>query len=61
MLDGKRYFENFPDEAPVTRRIGLHSAELLKTLAELEKEFRAFLEQQAAQKQEKAAEDQAGS
>ena len=48
MLDGKRYYENFPDEDPVVRRsIGLHSAELLATLAALEKEFRAVLEQQA--------------
>jgi hypothetical protein len=48
MLDGKRYFESFPDEDPATRRLGLHSAELLKTLAALEKEFRAVLQQEAS-------------
>jgi hypothetical protein len=47
MLDGKRYFANFPDEDPTTRRLGLHSAELLRTLAELEKEFRACLQKEA--------------
>ena len=47
MLDGKRYFESFPDEDPVIRRIGLHSAELLATLAALEKEFRACLQKEA--------------
>jgi hypothetical protein len=44
MLDGKRYFAEFPDEDPATRRLGLHSSELLKTLAALEKEFRACLQ-----------------
>ena len=48
MLDGKRYFANFPDEDPGSRRIGLHSAELLATLAALEKEFRAVLQQEAS-------------
>jgi hypothetical protein len=47
MLDGKRYFANFPDEEPNTRRLGLHSAELLATLAALEKEFRAVLQKEA--------------
>ena len=46
MLDGKRYFANFPDEEPTTRRLGLHSAELLATLAALEKEFRACLQKE---------------
>jgi hypothetical protein len=48
MLDGKRYFASFPDEDTTTRRLGLHSAELLETLAVLEKEFRAFLQKQAS-------------
>jgi hypothetical protein len=48
MLDGKRYYANFPDEDPGTRRIGLQSVELLATLAALEKEFRAFLQQEAS-------------
>ena len=48
MLDGNRYFANFPDEDPGARRIGLHSAELLATLAALEKEFRAVLQQEAS-------------
>ena len=47
MLDGKRYFASFPDEDTTTRRLGLHSAELLETLAALEKEFRAFLLKEA--------------
>jgi hypothetical protein len=48
MLDGKRYFAEFPDEDPVTKRLGLHSTELLRSLAALEKEFRACLQQQAS-------------
>jgi hypothetical protein len=46
MLDGKRYFANFPDEDPATKRLGLHSAELLATLAALEKEFKACLQKE---------------
>ena len=48
MLDGKRYFAEFPDEDPMTKRLGLHSAELLKTLAALEKEFRTCLQKEAS-------------
>jgi hypothetical protein len=48
MLDGKRYFASFPDEDGTTRRLGLHSAELLQTLAALEKEFRAVLQEAGA-------------
>jgi hypothetical protein len=48
MLDGKRYFAEFPDEDPLTKRLGLHSNELLRSLAALEKEFRACLQQHAS-------------
>jgi hypothetical protein len=47
MLDGNRYYASFPDEDPGTRNIGLRSAELLATLAALEKEFRAVLQKEA--------------
>jgi hypothetical protein len=48
MLDGKRYFAEFPDEDPKIKRFGLHSAELLKTLAALEKEFRTCLQKEVS-------------
>jgi hypothetical protein len=41
MLDGKRYYEAFPDERPTLA--SLHA--LLKTLEKLEKEFRRYVEQ----------------
>jgi hypothetical protein len=41
MLDGKRYYEAFPDEKPTLS--SLHA--LLKALEKLQKEFRTYLEQ----------------
>ncbi len=41
MLDGKRYYEAFPDEKPTLS--SLHA--LLKALERLQGEFRTYLEQ----------------
>jgi hypothetical protein len=41
MLDGKRYYEAFPDEKPTLS--SLHA--LLRTLEKLEGEFRRYVEQ----------------
>ena len=43
MLDGQRYFEEFPDEAPDAMRRLLLSDELRVTLAAIEKELSAFM------------------
>jgi hypothetical protein len=43
MLDGKRYFTEFPDEDPDSKNILLHSRRLLETLRALEKELRPFI------------------
>jgi hypothetical protein len=43
MLDGKRYFAEFPDEEPGRRHLLLRSARLLATLRALEKELRASI------------------
>jgi len=42
MLDGQRYFSEFPDEEPEQRRL-LLSEELLVTLAAIEREISAFI------------------
>jgi hypothetical protein len=42
MLDGKRYFAEFPDEDPA-RRAFLHSPKVIATLRALEKELRPWL------------------
>jgi len=44
MLDGKRYFAEFPDEDPRKQGKLLLSAELIKTLAVIEKEISLFIE-----------------
>ena len=44
MLDGRRYFDTFPDEDAAQPKI-LVSHELLDALAALEKEFRQQIEQ----------------
>jgi hypothetical protein len=44
MLNGKHYYEAFPDEKPMLS--SLHA--LLKTLERLEEEFRKYIEQPAA-------------
>jgi hypothetical protein len=42
MLDGQRYFSEFPDEEPEQPRL-LLSDELLVTLAAIEREISAFI------------------
>jgi hypothetical protein len=44
MLNGKRYFSEFPDEDPASRRKELRSPELMALLKALEKELRPYLE-----------------
>jgi len=48
MLDGQRYFSEFPDEEP-PRRL-LLSGELLVTLAAIEREISAFIRAASADK-----------
>ena len=43
MLDGKHYYEAFPDEKPMLSSLQA----LLKTLERLEKEFTKYIEQPA--------------
>ena len=43
MLDGQRYYSEFPDEEPEQPRRLLLSDELLVTLAAIEKEISAFI------------------
>lgn len=43
MLDGKRYFAEFPDEDPDAKKAVLQSPCLLETLRALEKELRPYL------------------
>jgi hypothetical protein len=43
MLDGKRYFSEFPDEDPDGKKALLHSPRLLETLRALEKELRPYI------------------
>jgi hypothetical protein len=47
MLDGQRYFSDFPDEEPEQPRRLLLSDELLVTLAAIEKEISAFIRGEA--------------
>jgi hypothetical protein len=44
MLNGKRYFSEFPDEDPASQRKELRSPELMALLKALEKELRPYLE-----------------
>ena len=48
MLDGKRYFAEFPDEDPENQPKLLHSPELIASLRALEKELRPYLQQEPA-------------
>jgi hypothetical protein len=43
MLDGRRYFSEFPDEEPEQPKRMLLSDELLVTLAAIEREISAFI------------------
>jgi hypothetical protein len=43
MLNGKRYFAEFPDEDPAAQRKLLRSPELIATLKALEKELRPHI------------------
>ena len=43
MLDGSRYFTEFPDEEPTPAGSSLVSGELLKALAAIEREISAFI------------------
>ena len=43
MLDGQRYFSEFPDEEPEEPRRLLLSEELLVSLAAIEREISAFI------------------
>jgi hypothetical protein len=53
MLDGQRYFSEFPDEEPEQPRLRL-SEELLVTLAAIEREISAFI-RAASERTEAAA------
>jgi hypothetical protein len=44
MLDGKRYFAEFPDEDPERQPRRLRSPELMASLKALEKELRPYLQ-----------------
>jgi hypothetical protein len=44
MLDGKRYFAEFPDEDPEKQPRLLRSPELMASLKALEKELRPYLQ-----------------
>jgi hypothetical protein len=46
MLNGKRYFAEFPDEDPETKL--LRSPELMASLRALEKELRPYLQNELA-------------
>jgi hypothetical protein len=48
MLDGKRYFAEFPDEDPKRQPKLLKSPELMASLRALEKELRPYLQQAPA-------------
>ena len=48
MLDGKRYFGEFPDEDPKHQPKLLRSPELMASLRALEKELRPYLQQEPA-------------
>jgi hypothetical protein len=48
MLDGKRYFAEFPDEDPENQPRLLRSPELMASLRALEKELRPYLQQEPA-------------
>ena len=50
MLDGHRYFSEFPDEEPEQPKRLLLSDELLVTLAAIEREISAFIGKSAAEK-----------
>ena len=50
MLDGQRYFSEFPDEEPEQPKRLLLSDELLVTLAAIEREISAFIGNAAAEK-----------
>jgi hypothetical protein len=49
MLDGQRYYSEFPDEEPERPRL-LLSEELLMTLAAIEREISAFIRAAATDK-----------
>jgi hypothetical protein len=44
MLDGKRYFAEFPDEDPENQPRVLRSPELMASLKALEKQLRPYLQ-----------------
>ena len=48
MLDGKRYFAEFPDEDPENQPRLLQSPELMASLRALEKELRPYLQNELA-------------
>ena len=48
MLNGKRYFAEFPDEDPANQPKELRSAELMSLLKALEKELRPYLQTESA-------------
>lgn len=50
MLDGQRYFSEFPDEEPEQPRRLLLSDELLVTLAAIEREISEFIGKSAEDK-----------
>jgi hypothetical protein len=50
MLDGQRYFSEFPDEQPAQPKRLLLSDDLLVTLAAIEREISAFIAGAAEEK-----------
>jgi hypothetical protein len=48
MLDGKRYFSEFPDEDPGRQLRLLRSPELMASLRALERELRPYLQDEPA-------------
>ena len=57
MLDGKRYFAEFPDEDPAIERPVLQSPELIDTLRALEKQLRSYIETETATGSERRQSD----
>jgi len=55
MLNGKRYFAEFPDEDPANQPKVLRSAELMSLLKALEKELRPYLRTEPASDAELAS------
>jgi hypothetical protein len=60
MLDGQRYFGEFPDEGPDEPRRLLLSEELLVSLAAIEREISAFIQTASGEPSHKIGVDASG-